>query len=78
MNMETLEKANKLNREIGENTEILETINFLCDCCAKIELTDFNHSSVVIPKNLVPVIKHLLCGYYNGICEDLKSEIEKL
>lgn len=92
MNMETLEKANKLNHEIEKNSKILEKIDFLSDKDGKrkeycqlnrsaynnLVVTDYNNGCVEIPKTLLPVIIQLLYGHYNGICEDLKSEFEKL
>lgn len=92
MNIETLVKANELNHEIERKSKILEKIDFLSDKDGKrkeycelnrksyknLEVTDYCTHSIEIPKTLLPVIMQLLYVHYNGICEDLKSEFEKL
>lgn len=92
MDFETLKKANELNEKIVKNSKILEKIDFLSDKDGKrkeycqtnrspynnLVVTDYNNGVIEIPKTLVPVIMHFLYEHYNGICEDLKSEFEKL
>lgn len=76
MNYENLQKANELNREIDNLTNVID--NLQKTDLHRATFTDFNHGYIRIPQSCVTVVKDLILAEYTRQLESKKEEFEKL